>query len=264
MTSNTTTVVLESAAHAVRFTDKVAVVTGAGSGIGRAIAGQLHAEGAQVVAVDINGAGLPELAAELGSERIATVELDVSDGDAIDAFGDEVTRRFGRVDALFNNAGISDEFTPALETSDELWDRVVGINLVGPFRLSRRLLPALLENGGGAIVNTCSVASILGGAGGVAYSVSKHGLLGLTRSLAKDYGSQGVRVNAVLPGATLTGMTSSADAVIEGSDDALAATPAGRWAKPEEVAKVAVFLASDDASFVYGSPYLVDGGWSLS
>jgi NAD(P)-dependent dehydrogenase (short-subunit alcohol dehydrogenase family) len=246
-----------------RFSDKVVLVTGAGSGIGRAIARQVHGEGAHVVAVDVVPDGVEALAGELDSGRLSPVELDIRDGERVDAVVDDVIEKLGGVDVLFNNAGVSDQFTPAADTSDELWDSVVGVNLIGPFRLSRRVLPSMIARGGGAIVNTGSVASVVGGAGGAAYTVSKHGILGLTRSLAIDYGSKGVRVNAVLPGAIRTGLTSSEDAVVEGADDAIAATPAGRWAEPEEVAKIAVFLASDDASFIYGSAYTVDGGWSL-
>ena len=246
-----------------RFSGKVVVVTGAGSGIGRAIARQVHAEGAQVVAVDVVPAGIGKLAEELGPDRVLPVELDISDGERVDATIDDVIAKHGGVDVLFNNAGVSDQFTPAAATSDDLWESVLGVNLIGPFRLARRVLPSMISRGGGAIVNTGSVASVVGGAGGAAYTVSKHGILGLTRSLAIDYGSKGVRVNAVLPGAIRTGLTSSEDAVVEGADDAIAATPAGRWAEPEEVARIAVFLASDDASFVHGSAYTVDGGWSL-
>jgi 3-oxoacyl-[acyl-carrier protein] reductase len=246
-----------------RFADKVVIVTGAGSGIGRAITRQVHAEGAHVVAVDVVPDGVQALARELDSGRLTAVELDIRDRERTDAVVDDVVAKSGGVDVLFNNAGVSDQFTPAGDTSDELWDSVVGVNLIGPFRLARRVLPSMIARGGGAIVNTGSVASIVGGAGGAAYTVSKHGILGLTRSLAIDYGSKGVRVNAVLPGAIRTGLTSSEDAVVEGADDAIAATPAGRWAEPEEVAKIAVFLASDDASFIYGSAYTVDGGWSL-
>ena len=243
----------------MRFESKRFVVTGAASGIGRAIATLAHADGAELTAVDVDAAGLEALASELGGQRLEARELDLRDGAAVDAAGAE----FGAVDVLVNNAGISDQFTPTAETSDELWDRVLAVNLFAAFRLSRAVLAGMVERGGGAIVNTASVAAISGGAGGAAYTVSKHGLLGLTRAMATEYGPQGVRVNAVLPGAIRTPMTSSPEALVEGVDAAIEATTAGRWAEPEEVAKVALFLASEEASFVHGSAYKVDGGWTL-
>jgi 3-oxoacyl-[acyl-carrier protein] reductase len=235
------------------------VVTGAASGIGRAIATLAHADGAALTAVDVDGAGLEALRGELGDERVDTLELDLRDGGAVDAAG----AGLGEVDVLVNNAGISDRFTPTAETTDELWEEVLSINLFAAFRLSRAVLPGMVERGGGAIVNTASVAAVSGGAGGAAYTVSKHGLLGLTRAMATEYGPKGVRVNAVLPGAIRTAMTSSPEALVEGADAAIEATTAGRWAEPDEVAKVTLFLAGDDASFVHGSAYLVDGGWTL-
>src|SRR3954452_16758750 len=183
-----------------RFAGKVAVVTGAGSGIGRAIARQMHAESAQVVAVDINEDGVQALAAEIGPDRITPVALDLRRAETLDAFCDDVLGRHGGVDVLFNNAGVGDQFTPALDVSDAQWESVLAINLVAPFRLCRRLLPSMIERGDGAIVNTGSVASVVAGAGGVPYTVSKHGVLGLTRALAQEYGHSGVRVNPVLPG----------------------------------------------------------------
>lgn len=243
----------------MRFDAKRFVITGAASGIGRAIAVGAHADGAEVVAVDRDAGGLDSLAGELGSGRFEALALDLGDGAAVDVAGADL----GAVDVLVNNAGISDQFTPTADTTDELWERVLGVNLFAAFRLSRAVLPGMVERGGGAIVNTASVAAISGGAGGAAYTVSKHGLLGLTRAMAAEYGSQGVRVNAVLPGAIRTPMTSSPEALVEGADAAIEATTAGRWAEPEEVAKVTLFLASDDASFVHGSAYLVDGGWTL-
>ena len=245
------------------FDGSVAMVTGGGSGIGRAIVRGLHERGATVIAVDVIPDGLAVLAEELGGERIHSETTDLTDRAAVADLAARVTGQHGVVNLLFSNAGISDQFTAAVDTADELWDKIMATNLTPSFLLSRSLLPAMLAAGGGAIVITGSVASVAGGGGGVAYTVAKHGLLGLTRSLAYSYGPRGVRVNCVLPGAISTAMTQREDAQVDDADGAIAATTAGRWARPEEVAAVALFLASDQASFVHGSAYTVDGGWTL-
>ncbi len=242
----------------MRFSGQRFAITGAASGIGEAIASRACAEGAEVVGLDIDGGRLEQLSERLGPGFSAR-RLDLCDAAAVDAASAEL----GGLDVLVNDAGISDQFTPVVETSDELWNRVLGVNLTAPFQLARGLVPAMVERGGGAIVNVASVAAVAGGAGGAAYTVSKHGMLGLTRSLACDYGKQGIRVNAVLPGAIRTPMTTSSEALVEGADAAIEATTAGRWAEAEEVASVVLFLASAEASFVHGSAYLVDGGWTL-
>lgn len=246
-----------------KFEGKVAIVTGGASGIGREIVRGLHAEGATVAVVDLNAAGIDDLVSELG-ERASGHAADLRERKSIAEVAQQVISQHGGVDLLFNNAGVTDLFKSATDTSDEAWDAVMAINLEAQFFLSRAVLPSMLERGGGAIVGTGSIASVVGGGGGVAYTTSKHAVVGLTKALAFDYGPKGVRVNAVLPGAIQTPMTSSEDALVEGADDAITATTAGRWAQPEEVAAVALFLASDEASFVHGSVYTVDGGWTLT
>ncbi|EHN10713.1 short-chain dehydrogenase/reductase SDR [Patulibacter medicamentivorans] len=251
-----------------RFEGRVAIVTGAASGMGAAMVRGFHAEGATVVAVDIDREGVEATAAEVdgGGDRITPVALDVTDADAVAATVAEVAGR-GRIDVLCNNAGILDDYVPAHEASWELWSRILAVNLSGPFLLARAVVPTMLAQGAGAIVNTCSIAAFVGGGGGAAYTTSKHGLLGLTRQLAFDYGRHGIRVNAICPGAVATGMTTelrTPEQANEHVDAAIAATPAGRWGEPEEVAALALFLASDEASFIHGTPVLVDGGWTLS
>lgn len=243
---------------------KVALVTGAGSGIGRASAELFAREGARVVVVDVDAesarvsAGAIEAA---GGEAIA-VPTDVSDAAAVQAMADAALERFGRVDVLMSNAGILDEYEPAAETSDETWNRVLGVNLNGMFFTSRALIPQMLDNGGGAIVNVASTAGLNGGNGGAAYTTSKHGVIGFTRQLCFDYARKGIRCNVICPGAVETGMTkeifSAADAEVM---KAVESAPIGRWAQPEELATAALFLASDDASFVNGAVYVVDGGF---
>jgi len=249
----------------MKLDGRTAVITGAGSGMGRAMAQLFHAEGAKVVAADIDEGAAAETVAGLDGRAIA-VGVDVSDVASVDRLGDRAVEAFGTVDIVCNNAGVLDDYTVAHETSDELWTRIIGVNLTGPFNVSRRFVPAMLEQGKGAIVNTASISAFIAGGGGAAYTASKHGLLGLTRQMAFDYGGQGVRVNAICPGATQTGMTAhlvTEEGRNEHVDQAIAGTPAGRWARPEEIAKLALFLASDDADFIHGAAYMIDGGWTL-
>lgn len=249
---------------AARMQDKVALVTGAGSGIGRASAERLAVEGARVVVVDVDAEGAQatvEAIEAAGGEALA-LDTDVADGAAVQAMADAALRRFGRVDALVNNAGILDDYLPAAETPDEVWERVMGVNLKAQFLACRALIPQMLVNGGGAIVNVASTAGLNGGNGGAAYTTSKHGVIGFTRQLCFDYARQGIRANVLCPGAVETGMTheifSSGDAEVM---KAVESAPIGRWAQPEELANAVLFLVSEEASFVNGAVYVVDGGF---
>jgi NAD(P)-dependent dehydrogenase (short-subunit alcohol dehydrogenase family) len=249
----------------LRFEGKTTLVTGAGSGMGRAMAHAFHDEGARVVAVDIRTDAASATVAEL--ERGAAQAADISDAEAVDRLARDVLADVGTVDILCNNAGVLDDYAPAHDTSPELWSRIIGVNLTGPFLMSRAFVPSMVEKGGGVIVNTASISSFVAGGGGAAYTSSKHGLLGLTRQLAFDYGRSGVRANAICPGAIATEMTAhlrGEDGANEHVDASIAATPAGRWGTPEEIAALAVFLASEEAGFMHGSPVLIDGGWTLS
>ncbi len=251
----------------MKLIDRVALVTGAGSGVGRAMVGEFVAEGARVVAVDVREAAARQTVASLPEPaRAIAVAADVADEGAVARAVAAALASFGTIDVLCNNAGILDNYAAALETSSELWHRILGVNLHGPFFLSREVLPHMLERGKGAIINTASIAAFAAGGGGAAYTASKHGLLGLTRQLAFEYGAKGVRVNAICPGAVESGMTAhllSPDGRNEHVDAAIASTPAGRWGKPVEIARLAVYLASDDADFIHGAAYVIDGGWLL-
>ncbi|AUX10163.1 3-oxoacyl-[acyl-carrier protein] reductase [Halalkaliarchaeum desulfuricum] len=244
----------------VSLPDSVAVVTGAASGMGRSMAEAFADEGASVVVVDVDEDGATDVAEHIrsgGGDAIAVIG-DVTDADSVDEVVDRTIDEFGTIDVLCNNAGVLDDFTPVGDASDELWYGVIDVNLHGPFLLTRAALPELQQGDDeGVVINTASIAGKVAGGGGAAYTTSKHGLIGFTKQLSHDYGPE-IRANAICPGAVETGMT---DQMIEEMEAMTADTPAQRYAQPEEIAAVAVFLASDDASFVHGTAVDVDGGW---
>jgi NAD(P)-dependent dehydrogenase (short-subunit alcohol dehydrogenase family) len=242
-----------------RFANRTAIVTGAASGIGRATSVRLAHEGARVIATDITVASLESLAKELADHDIVTVEGDITSAGTVAAI---VEACEGTADHLVNNAGIMDKFLPVGEMDDETWDKVLAVNLTAPMRLTRAVLPMMLKQGAGTIVNVGSVAS-LRSASGAAYAASKHALNGLTKSTSFYYAPQGVRCNAVLPG----GVETNIDAPF-GSEFAaarvgpiLGATLPG-MAQPEQIAAAITWLLSDDSSNVTGALLSSDGGWS--
>jgi 3-oxoacyl-[acyl-carrier protein] reductase len=244
--------------------DRVAVITGAGDGMGRALVQEFVRAGARAAAIDINGAKAQTTVDELDtSDRAIALEADVSDPAAVERSVETVLSWASRIDVLCNNAGIVDGFDPAHEMPLELWDRVIRVNLSGPFIMSRAVIPSMLANGGGVILNTASNAAFSAGLAGCAYTASKHGLVGLTRQLTFEYGRRGIRVNAICPGAVFTTMTVPENPPDDYPDTEaeVARTPAGRFAQPSEVARFAVYLAGDEAEFMHGSAVLFDGGW---
>lgn len=255
----------------MRFDGQTALVTGAASGIGRALIRRFVAEGASVVAVDIVEDPLQKAVAELqeqGGKAVACVANVSSDAD-VEHMLSTAYATYGHLDILCNNAGIMDLMMPAAEASLELWNRVLAVNLTGPFLACRRAIPLMLAQGGGRIVNTASEAGLRGGAAGTPYTVSKHGVVGLTKSIAFHYGEQGIRCNAVCPGGVETaigigsGMPSEAGlARVMKQLKATAATD--RTASPDEIASVIAFLASDDARNINGAIVPVDNGWQAA
>ena len=243
-----------------RFAGKTAIVTGAGSGIGRATALRLAREGATVVGADISDTRLEELTTGHPDLALIPVVADVATGDGVAAVAAGVG---GNVDALTNVAGIMDGFLPLTEIDDETWERVFAVNVTSMMRLTRAVLPIMLEAGGGAIVNVSSEASLRGSAAGVAYTASKHAVNGVTKSTAFFYQSQGIRANAVVPGGVLTNI----EGAFRSEHAAAVVGPVLQATLPsvataEQVASAITFLLSDDAANINGAILPCAGGWS--
>jgi len=245
---------------------RVALVTGAGAGIGRASALAFAAEGARVVVADVDAEGGAETVGlvEAAGGQATFVRADVSRADDVAAMVDAAVDAYGGLDFAHNNAGVATGGYPVAEFPDADWERAIGIMLTGVYYCLKAEIPRMLERGGGAIVNTASGAGLVGFPGQAAYVAAKHGVLGLTKVAALDYGARGVRVNAVCPGTARTPMVDTAVANDPALEQYLVGLhPIGRIGTPEEIAAAAVWLCSDAASFVLGHALAVDGGYVL-
>ena len=242
---------------------KVALVTGAGGGIGRAAALAFAHSGAAVLVCDVQDAAGEETVAQIAAQggKAAFQHCDVSDPAQVKAMVAAAVATFGRLDYAFNNAGINS--VSANEYDDATWARSIDINLTGVMLCMREEAEVMLQNGGGAIVNTASINGLVGNGAQPAYTASKHGVVGLTRHGALRWANQGIRVNAVCPGVIDTAMTAQAAANPEIRAKIEQMTPMGRMGRPEEIAAAVLWLCSDAAGFVTGQPIAVDGGTTV-
>jgi NAD(P)-dependent dehydrogenase (short-subunit alcohol dehydrogenase family) len=250
----------------MKLANKVALITGAGSGMGKSAALIFAQEGAKVAAIDINEGQVKETADEIAKNGGSAIALraDVSKTEDMKRVVDETVTKFGGLNVLYNNAGIEGESNFVSNMTEEQFDRVIAINLRGVFLGMKYALPHLVKAGGGSIINQASIAGLIAVRGGAAYAAAKAGVIALTRVGAIEYGRYNIRVNAICPGAIETPM---AQRIRQGQPPNPKAiqriSVLGRMAEPEEIAKVALFLASDDSSFATGAPFIIDGGWTV-
>ena len=245
--------------------NKVAVITGAASGMGKAIALQFAAEGAKLVLADVSHEGMYAIVSEIHEKGFPVVGIhaDVSSADDVRKVIDKAISEFGGIDVLVNNAGVMDDFVPVAELTDALWERVMRINLYGPMYACRLAVPLMLQRGGGSIINVSSIGGLQGARAGAAYTTSKHGLIGLTKNIAYYYGDKNIRCNTIAPG----GVNTNIGAGMKPNELGFAKISLGlktnlRMGEPGEIAEIALFLATQRSSLLNGAVIVADAGWT--
>lgn len=252
----------------MKLQDKVAVITGAASGMGKEMAKLFTEEGAKVVLADVVETSLNEVVSELqtADKPAVGVVANVAVEEDVQKMIDTAVNTFGHLDILVNNAGIMDKMTSAADVTDDLWNRVFAVNVTGPMRAIRKALPIMMDQGHGVIINTASIGGLYGSRAGAAYTASKHAVIGLTKNVGYQYHKFGIRCNAIAPGGVETNImadTPNLDMEYLGVKQAMAGIGLNpRSGQPEEIATVALFLASDDSSFVNGTVITADAGWT--
>ena len=243
----------------MKLQDRVAIVFGGTSGLGEATAKAFANEGAKIVVTGRDEEEGNRIVKDIkdSNQDAIFVKADVTEKNDIQAVVDKALTTYGQIDILYNGAGIHDSYDNAVELEEDFYDKLMAINVKAPYLASKMVIPHFIKQGGGTIINVGSQATQMAGPGGSAYVTSKHAILGFSKQLAFDFGSQGIKVNTLSPGFIKTPMTEGIE------DERLERIPAQRAGKPEEIAALAVFLASDDSNYMQGANVLMDGGWVL-
>lgn len=248
-----------------KLENKTALVTGAAAGMGKAIAQLFAREGANVVVADLKQPEIDEVVNAIikdGGKAVGVI-CNVANETEVSAMMDAAIKKYGTVDVLVNNAGVMDDFVPVDQVTNELWTRVMGVNVNGPFYACRLAIPVMLKQGGGVIVNIASIGGLCGSRAGISYTASKHALVGLTKNIGFTYAQKGIRCNAIAPGGVNTNIGKNMHPDPFGYERCTAgAGSMPRMGEADEIAKTALFLASGDSSFLNGTVVTADGGWT--
>lgn len=242
-----------------KLIDKVALVTGGTSGLGEATAKRFAQEGAKVIVVGLNEERGAQIVTDIeqNNGNALFVKMDITNSESIKLGIDKTIETYGTIDILYNGAGIHDAYKNVLETDEETFDKLIDVNVKGPFLVTKAVLPIFLDKEKGSIINIGSQSTFVAGAGGNTYVTSKHAISGFTKQLAYDFGNQGINANLIAPGFIETPMTKGIQ------DERLKNIPAGRAGKAEDIAAAAVFLASNESNYMHGAEIKVDGGWTV-